>query len=1111
MPREVTNKTYPGIICFTVILFCLMCPYSYAVLGTHVKFALIVDKAFDLDKSPLVSLLEVKLSQKDGIKLLERAQIRQVLEEQELSLAGLLQRNRAIQIGQLLRVDAFVLLSIEDSAQEKQNQKRLLRVRVTETAHGLRLLDTFEELDSAKLEKIVERITEKVVAIVPKMTLLSGEAIPVGIVDIHRVQLGERYQWLARSLPVMLSNRLNKEPRIIMLEREDLKILHDEKLLTDGEDTEFWGSAVLIDGYLQPRGATNIEMQLSLRRASGKEEAAFTVYVEPNEPWAAVDEVTIQVIQDLLNAPPSTSWQPEQEAEEFYRQGQLLRSHKRHEDALPPLETAHALQPNNVFYTGALFENEWDVRFPKGQGSHVKQTGIKLYSDLELAQIVSLLVHQMQKEYGKGSLPVEYVIERWAEPLGLGGFQWGYFLRPDSISTEKIRFINRDNRQIFAETIKQALKDNLNTYTWQWKGWTLDLAWSSSDNPDELIKNIQKTYAPFIMPREMGGRDQSFGKRFSLCRSALLFPMISFMRRAEQAENTHLKGRYKRFGKLWGQYLEDLTKVQDPLLNLTACMALTFHYSGKSPEAKDHCENAIKVLLEEIKCPNEPMHDGYKKLLRNRMKSCILSAGFEKSHTINTFERIYEPLIEKGDAHNLAVWNPCFHFSFYYLCDTPQTAKRCIKLLEKIAAVLDNSEDTEDTRSALSLIKDTLARFSDKYPNLVAADRAKNLAVTLLLNKEDWPKRKNTFKYIRALLKGNMLWIAFAEPEVGLAGINLTENRQASVQHVNCDRGTVLHANVKASKISGSITGIADVENECYVSIRDVGLVRFAHNTAKSTEFQSSPRILTEEDGLPSASITGMAAVNNKLWIAYGGRGKESGLIIYDAQNGNWETVFCSSLKGNDPFSSGQTYAISSLTPGPKNKLFFLLGEREFDPKINYQLEQWWGLWKINTNTKQPEHLWHDDQFPLVLENIDDFGQSWWLRDLRSLIRFDPDSETAAFIMGWSRVLRKADPMPQLVQDLFVPESSPNKIECGFTSSGFIDLRTAAVHQDKLWARLGESQLIAIHKGKGFEEAEIIDNNILNGNKVLRFFSTPYGLIAVGEGTVGLIETKSNL
>ena len=55
-----------------------------------VKVALIADKASDLHKSPLVSLLEVKLSQRSGVQLLERAEIDKILQEQQLSVAGLL-------------------------------------------------------------------------------------------------------------------------------------------------------------------------------------------------------------------------------------------------------------------------------------------------------------------------------------------------------------------------------------------------------------------------------------------------------------------------------------------------------------------------------------------------------------------------------------------------------------------------------------------------------------------------------------------------------------------------------------------------------------------------------------------------------------------------------------------------------------------------------------------------------------------------------------------------------------------------------------------------------------------------------------------------------------
>ncbi len=70
---------------------------------------------------------------------------------------------------------------------------------------------------------------------------------------------------------------------------------------------------------------------------------------------------------------------------------------------------------------------------------------------------------------------------------------------------------------------------------------------------------------------------------------------------------------------------------------------------------------------------------------------------------------------------------------------------------------------------------------------------------------------------------------------------------------------------------------------------------------------------------------------------------------------------------------------------------------------------------------------------------------------------------------------------------------------------GSIAIRTATVHDDKMWARQGLSQLIAIEKGKSLDQADVMNNDILNGDSVLRFFSTPYGLVAIGEGTVGLI------
>ena len=1108
MPDKIQNMRH-RISCsyLTVMLIALLGVSAPVLSNTPASVALIADKAFDLDKSPLVSLLEVELSQKDGIELLERAKIDKLLQEQQLSVAGLLQRHNAVKVGRLLRVDAFLLLSTEADKDQKQNSDKLLRVRLVETAHGLRLLDSFEELGSAKLEDTVKKITEKVIAAAPKMMLPHGEVIPVGIIDIHRVQLSERYQWLARALPAVLSVRLSKELRIIMLEREDLKILHDEKLLTEGKDAEFWNSAVLIDGYLQ-RGGTNedIEMKLRLRRATGKVISAFTVPVESNEPSEAIDKAANKVIPKLLNAPPSVSWQPKQEAQEFFRQGQLLKSHKRHKDAIKLLETAHALQPENVFYTGSLFENEWQARFIPANSPRVKETGISYYSNLELAEIVSLFVRQIRDEYEKGSLPVSYVLEQWGKPLGLEKCMRGYFSRSPSVSTNKIRGMNRENRRIWAKTIRKALSDNLPAnYRWRRNGMLVSLAWSSSDIPEELMKNLRDTMGQFILPLEMGGQVESPARRFHESRWMIIFPAIGSVT-IQQLEKTHLRGTSKTFQTLWVQYLEELTETQDPVLRFVGFVALCKLSHYRSRAAQDYCKRALEVLQGELNSPNEPMSDGYKKLIRGVMLDCVRKAGFVGDKAIDIFEELYKPLIEKKDAHNLALWHSVGSSLRLGLSRDTERSPRYVNLLDRMVKVLQNCKHDEETGRALILLKDRVAEIRDKYPELRPVAQSTSPSLTMLIRKEDWPQ-KNAFKYLRVLLQDNMLWVAFAERGVGLTGIDLSERKLTSLWQTDCGKGTVIHQSGKGRKISGSITGIAVREDACYVAIRDIGMVEFPGSLVKGREFLETPKILTEENGLPSVSITGIVGLGNDVWVAYGGREKESGLVKYQPRQGTCETVFCSTLKGDTPFQAGAPYVISSLSPGPANKLFFLVGERPVTIGIKYAMTQWWGLWKIDTKTKEPKFLWQDKQTPLVLENIDDCGQSWWLRDLRSLIRFDPDSETTTFIMGWSRVLRKADPMPQLNQDLFVPKSSLKEYGIGFIEHGLIGLRTAAVHDDTLWARSGKSQLIIIHRGKGFEEAEIIDNNILNGNTVLRFFSTPYGLIAIGEGTVGLIES----
>ena len=252
------------------------------------------------------------------------------------------------------------------------------------------------------------------------------------------------------------------------------------------------------------------------------------------------------------------------------------------------------------------------------------------------------------------------------------------------------------------------------------------------------------------------------------------------------------------------------------------------------------------------------------------------------------------------------------------------------------------------------------------------------------------------------------------------------------------------------------------------------------------------------ETGLPSLSLSSIALDGKKLWVAYGGQDEESGLGLYDPNNEQWQTVFCSTLKGNNPFSEGQTYQINSLTKINSKKMFFNVSGIEQS-----------GVWIMDTETKGLRNL-----TPSIGEIEKDEKNNLYLKSLDYWIKVNPDTEKMTVIMR--EPLERFTMAPKsrrsesgLNEDIFLPESFLRKITFNYYwAYGSLDLSTGTIHKNKLWARLGKSQIIIAEKGKSFEDAQIIDNNILDGGVVLKFVSTPYGLVGIGEGIVGLIEDK---
>ncbi len=1128
---------------YSFILLLFFVSHTDAQPEGKISIALIVDNG--LSSLPLVSLLEVELSQREDIQLLERAAIDKILEEQKLSAAGLLDRNNTIKIGKLLRADAFIIISKEKSTPDSNNVSLnltsgdLIRVRVSETAHGLRLLDYFAQSDSNSVGSIVQKLE----IVLNKINQPDEKLIPVGIVDIHRVQLAEKYKMLERTLPVLLSVRLNLEPQIIMLEREDLKVLLDEKLMTEGEDTKFWSSAILIDGYIQPNSG-QLELHLNLKQAAGKNLKSFIVPVEPNEPSKAIVKATTEITKQLQNSSPAAKWNPEQEAEQFYKKGKMLEYHSRNEEALSLFETAHALQPQNIQYTKTLFlriwemrqeiervilENESRIQAAKEQQKNnpeisdlyimgLEEHGVCPYSDIEIAELATILVRQIKDSVINGQITPEDIFSDMPSCLGLSIEDvYGYFASSVSASNEKVRLINRENRENWVKVIELATTSSSYKYQLMAK-----IAWLSSDDPNELILNLKNAFDKYVLSPEYDAdkrwqyeREYIFNKTFKRA------PDIWML------SKSYLKDSKYSVQKQWKDYLEEIAITDDPMIRLYSCLALCqivdIPDEQEIQKSKYYTNEALKIICQQLQNPKERFNPNITVTYNNFRKALGSLDSFNiftEAEIVDIMTKIYVPLIEKGDVETLSHCNPgnspnklSYLTSKKYLNDL----ERWYQILERISKVLEVSNE-KITINALSSIRSFQAKMRKNIPDLIIEYSTFNLHINMILSQDNWleysyhsvPNRLNNWityysSQIRSIsnIDNETLLIFCISPsikQIGKDNIDIVEIDLLKKKLISID-----HAQITSFKTNRlELKGLVIKQKTVYVAVSGYGIIEYSRNNSSEKGTKGKYRLLTIENGLPSLLITSIAAEGEKLWLAYGDQEHESGLGIYDPKTGQWETVYCSTLKGEPPFNAGYPYILKCITPTQSGKIFFELNQSySLGTRRVGDFNKNWGLWGIDSSTQETKYI-----APInMIQNIKEIPDNKFLiYSNTTLIEYEMDSEIFTLIYGDYLNLKKIYSshglsLKSLNEDLINPGTEGIR----FGSYNGIDLSNCAIHNNRLWAHFGDNQIIIAEQDK---EPQFYDNNILDGKPVERFVSTPYGLVGIGDGTVGLIETE---
>lgn len=266
-------------------------------------------------------MLTVRLSALGNVEVLERQEIGRILKEHELGLAGVT-RADSLRVGSLLKADGLVFLKLA----EVQDGAKEVAVRLVAVDPGVLVLsmhyptnDVFMRLDdwAKSSAAILERS-------LPKIAVSRSEAIPVSMMRI-RSELGSAYAArLEDGFNHAMFLRLMHEPRVFVLERENLKRLDEEKSWA-GDAPGFWTGGRLVDGVIKYDLVTTNSVSVSVNlRDRNETSGAGTKVVRETGDVDRLSELADRVVTRLdlggVTTNKASKWDPVTEGREFFRQ-----------------------------------------------------------------------------------------------------------------------------------------------------------------------------------------------------------------------------------------------------------------------------------------------------------------------------------------------------------------------------------------------------------------------------------------------------------------------------------------------------------------------------------------------------------------------------------------------------------------------------------------------------------------------------------------------------------------------------------------------------------------------------------------------------------------------
>jgi hypothetical protein len=943
-----------------------------------------------------VARLEVMLSNEEGISPVERAVIRKVLSEQRLSASGLTDPASALTIGRLAAADLFLFVERIPKAKPPT-----YRIRIVETKTGIALAeDTLEETSLAGNMSSVPRIVR---AAARKLGVPFDRRHYVGLLGFRSEEPGHLLDGLAEGLGMLLAHDLGSSPSVVLLDREHLDRLREEKELT-GIELKLRTSAVLVEGGIRRLGGKGeFGMTVLLRGfAAGVQKLSVTA---PAGDHAAARRALARAVLEKLGtqAPLDRPIPAGEEAATFARRVPALLSSGEIEAAVRAAEAAYTLAP--AYETSFWAARAWSetaealqrtpsgyttpASFKMGRSMPTKEKVRALAAHLRARTLALEFYREHARRFDEGE--VKHVKLRYRTGTGKYDLLDAVSrVRPVIVAKPDEREVARLREQL-AELDRELFRFKTRYYAGHcpeaedeyWDVWARALRDFRSlypGRPDLQVRFIRESIDVFAGPPFKVEEGKPSHRRVSTIGEWVCSLRGQRLKETPESERRALI-----------DLCRELSRHEDPLVRVAGYQGL----ARLDEDALASTRAALDTFVRDL-----PPDHVYRRagglaessiaILVDLSQQGILAR--EDPEAFDSYcRKVFLPMLEKGEGGRLNEWVSTLGFdNWLHTLARRGHAAEAAALSRRAVQVLSRSPLQRAKRNA-RWVEEQGIKYAKAANESAMADPVWSDYVIEPVRVRPPSNTKAAF------LHGERMY--FLEQSSACHDDALVLNLWSQEFPAGPRREKIATASAKAEgDWDGWVKSSALLMDRLYVAT-DVGLFMLPLTGGKA-------RVFTERDGLPGNCVESLASYRGKLYLGFGETVRKekvkAGLACLDPERGSWSLIAgTGAAEVRCGLDGGTNYEINDILADKKRGHLWLAVK-----ETRYRREGRSGLWRYTPETGRLEHVLRGGSYSSLVWEGDMI-----LCSADGVILLDPDRLTRIRLIG-SRNSLFGNPLP---------------------------------------------------------------------------------------------------